>query len=338
MPAKVRRGIKTWVSNEAPKLERLDVAWFGGEPMEQLDVMEELSHSMIASARAARIPYAASIVTNAYHLTPANLRRLLECEVRTLQVTIDGLPEQHDRLRVLKDGKPTFETIWKNIVAARKVEGEFHLSIRVNFNPETLKNLDGFLASVAAELGDDPRFSVFFRPVGRWGGPNDSQVLICSKPEGETQTFEAARVAQRAGIQSGNTYSFMRPSGAVCYAANPRSFVVGSDGTLYKCTVALDKDFNKVGRLHPDGRVELDEDKFALWTTSDDSKDATCQSCTFRPACQGAACPLVRIETGQRPCPPVKSRIRRALVAVVEHYKKFGRPEPLAYGGVGARD
>lgn len=337
MPSRVRRGIKNWVSGEIAKLDRLDVSWFGGEPLEEIDVLEELSHSMIGAARAAKVPYSASIVTNGLHLTPANLRRLIECEVKTIQVTIDGLPLQHDRLRVLKDGKPTFETIWANMKAARKLSGDFHLSIRVNFNTETLAKMDEFLAMVATDLGGDPRFSVFFRPVGHWGGPNDSQVLVCSKTVGETAQFDAARQAQAVGLQSGNTYAFMKPSGSVCYAANPRSFVVGSDGTLYKCTVALDKDFNKVGRVLEDGRLEIDQDRFAMWTTSDDSKDAVCQSCTFRPACQGAACPLVRIETGVRPCPPVKNRLRRALLAVWDHYKRFGKPEPVV-GGIGNRD
>ncbi|MFI5350443.1 MAG: radical SAM protein [Elusimicrobiota bacterium] len=338
MPAPIRRGIKKWVSNEIAKLDRLDVSWFGGEPMEQLDVLEELSHSMIGAARASNVPYSASIVTNGSHLSPENLRRLVECEVRSIQVTIDGLPLQHDRLRVTKDGHPTFEKIWANVKAARRVPGKFHLSIRVNFNTETLEKMEEFLAMAAADLAGDPRFSVFFRPVGHWGGPNDSQVLVCSKAAGETAQFDSARQAQKAGLQSGNTFSFMRPGGSVCYAANPRSFVVGSDGTLYKCTVALDKEFNKVGRLREDGLPEIDQDRFALWTTSDDSKDAVCQSCSFRPACQGAACPLVRIETGQRPCPPVKNRLRRALLAVWDHYQKFGKPEPVTEGGVGARD
>jgi uncharacterized protein len=338
MTPSVRRGVKSWVNAEVSKLDRLDVSWFGGEPMDELDVLEELSHAMIGAARAHRVPYSANIVTNGSHLTPENLRRLLECEVRTIQVTVDGLPQQHDRLRVLKDGSPTFEKVWANVKAARKVKGDFHMAVRVNFNTETIEKMNELLAMLAADLGGDPRFSVFFRPVGHWGGPNDSQVLVCSKADGETQQFESARKVQAAGIQSGGTYAFMKPSGSVCYAANPRSFVVGADGTLYKCTVALDKDFNKVGQLHEDGRVELDADRFAMWTTSDDTNDTVCQSCTFRPACQGAACPLVRIETGQRPCPPVKNRIRRSLMAVWDHYKRFGKPEPSGVGGIGARD
>ena len=75
--------------------------------------------------------------------------------------------------------------------------------------------------------------------------------------------------------------------------------------------------------------VTLDEDRFALWTTSDDTNDSVCQTCVFRPACQGAACPLVRIETGERPCPTVKKRLRRALLAVWDHHKKFGRSGPV---------
>lgn len=329
MTRPVIEGVKSLVAAAAGGIDRLDVCWFGGEPTEELDVIEELSHSMLGSTRAHKVPYAATMVTNGSNMDPRNFRRLLASGVRNIQVTIDGLPNEHDSLRVKKDGGPTFSLIWGNIKEALKRTEDFRLAIRVNFNRESLAEMDRFIAKAAAEFKLDPRLSIFFRPVGHWGGPNDSTVAVCTPTAGQSAIFESSRKAQRAGFQSGATYPYLKPNGSVCYAANPRSFVVGPDGTLYKCTVALDKDFNKVGRLLPDGTMDLDEDRFALWTTSDDTNDSVCQACVFRPACQGAACPLVRIETGERPCPTVKKRLRGALLSVWEHHKRFGRPGPV---------
>jgi uncharacterized protein len=85
----------------------------------------------------------------------------------------------------------------------------------------------------------------------------------------------------------------------------PNSIVVGSDGMVYKCTVAFDNPINHVGQLHPDGRIEIYHQRFAQWV-ADGATDATCQSCQVHPICHGSSCPLIRIEENQRPCPPVR--------------------------------
>jgi uncharacterized protein len=89
----------------------------------------------------------------------------------------------------------------------------------------------------------------------------------------------------------------------VCYAARPYNFIVGATGDLMKCTIDLDtQDHNIVGRLLPDGSLELDGDKMALWTEPAFERDAGCQRCHVLPACQGIHCPKIRIDDGKRPC------------------------------------
>jgi uncharacterized protein len=296
MPARVREGVKNLVRRSVKELERLEVGWFGGEPMEEMGVIEEISHELMGLTAAAGVPYSANIVTNGFHLNEDNLRRLLAAGVDRIQVTLDGLAAQHDSQRVTRAGHPTFDTIWKNLQSAKRLPERFKLSVRVNFNARTLIGLDSFLAQFSQEFASDDRFSLMFRPVGHWGGPNDDGVEVCTARDGEIAQFTSAKRAHAHGIRSGGTFPFLLPHGSVCYAANPRSFVIGSDGTLYKCTVALKKDFNKVGRLRPDGDLELDEARFKRWVEADDRNDSVCQACSFRPACQGAACPLERIE------------------------------------------
>lgn len=331
MRPNVRQGVKNLVSHMAPKLESLHISWFGGEPLREMEIVEEISTSLMNSCRSHGVSYSSNMTTNGYYLSPENLQKLAACEVRNFQITLDGCPEQHDAMRVLKGGGATFDRIWGNLKAARMVQERFSIKIRVNFNQQTLDQLSPFLSLLHSELKGDDRFSLFFRPVGNWGGPNDGNFQVCDKKPGEEASFEASRVAIGQGLRSEMVYPFLRPHGSVCYAADPKSFVVGADGTLYKCTVALDNENNKVGRLLPDGTMDLDQDRFALWVTSDDSDDPVCQSCFFRPPCQGSACPLVRIESGQRPCPPEKKMVKRALITVWENFKSFGKLGEAGY-------
>ncbi|MBP3041922.1 SPASM domain-containing protein, partial [Bacillaceae bacterium Marseille-Q3522] len=105
--------------------------------------------------------------------------------------------------------------------------------------------------------------------------------------------------------------------------------VIGSDGTIYKCTVALDSDFNKVGQLLEDGSMKLNSDLMALWITSDETADESCQKCFFRPSCQGAACPKIRIEKGKKPCPPDKIHIKDVMKLAWKQYKMDSDKEKI---------
>jgi uncharacterized protein len=82
---------------------------------------------------------------------------------------------------------------------------------------------------------------------------------------------------------------------------------------LYKCTLSLNEEFNQVGKIHEDGNLELDYDKIASWVMSGEETDEVCQSCFYRPACQGNHCPLYRKRTGERPCPYEKRNIKKVL-------------------------
>jgi uncharacterized protein len=51
----------------------------------------------------------------------------------------------------------------------------------------------------------------------------------------------------------------------VCYASNPRSFVVKPDGSLAKCTVDLYSDRGIIGKIRSDGTLEINEEKYKWW-------------------------------------------------------------------------
>ncbi len=324
MSSDIRQGIKTFVSNQTSHINQLLVSWFGGEPLIALDVIEELSKSFIEVTEACSVPFKAVMTTNGYNLTPENLSRLLDWHVRAIQVTIDGLGEDHDRLRTLKEGGPTFEVIWDNLRAAKQLDKQFNIAIRVNLAPGSVSRIDPFLTRLQEELAGDPRFSVFFRTAGHWGGPNDHLIEVCDSVTADKLPLQTGAKALQMNLPIGDIeFNFMRPSGSVCYAAHPNSFVIGANGSIYKCTVALDNHINHVGQLNPDGTMDLDMDKFALWVTSDGEHDPACVGCFFRPSCHGAACPMHRIDSGKPPCPMHKRNIKSLLELAYEQSIKF---------------
>ena len=68
----------------------------------------------------------------------------------------------------------------------------------------------------------------------------------------------------------------------VCYAAQPNSLAIRSDGSLAKCTVALNSDRNNVGTIDREGRINLDEEKMKFWMRGFQSLDELQLACPMR--------------------------------------------------------
>ena len=83
------------------KADSLQIIWFGGEPMLEIEIIQSLSEKLILLADSLKIPYTSGIYTNGYFLTEKNIRILEKCRVRTVRISVDGSQESHDRMRYL---------------------------------------------------------------------------------------------------------------------------------------------------------------------------------------------------------------------------------------------
>jgi uncharacterized protein len=335
MLPEVREGVRNLLDRRAPRLAHLGLSWFGGEPLYGWDAIEELAPHAQKVARAYGIRHQQNMTTNGYLLTEERATRLLEWECNRFQVTLDGLPRDHDCKRVGRDGSPTHAVILENLRALKARGCDYEVSIRVNFDQDNFARLGPFLESLSEDFGGDPRFVLRFRAVGRWGGDNDDTLAVCGRDEQRQvvqqvrATARGARLRVEAGIRD-----YARPGTQVCYAARPYHFIVGATGKLMKCTIALDgMDENVVGRLHPDGTLEVDDAKLALWVTPHFESDAVCRSCHVLPVCQGAHCPLTRVQENRRSCAPVKQTLKREMRYTLAESAAAPRAAAVAAGG-----
>ncbi|REK53988.1 MAG: radical SAM/SPASM domain-containing protein [Geobacillus sp.] len=314
MSRNVVNGLKHFLKNKIPRLEHLTVSWFGGEPLLAYDVIEELSEAIVEWTDRHGVTYQAEMSTNGYFLSKQTLQNLLKYKVNHFMVTLDGSKDVHDARRALANQGSTYETIIHHLLDIQTLDDSFEIYIRINFDEDNLAHIPRFLEELAGYFAGDSRFQIFCRPVGKWGGANDENLPICDHRTAETKIWEFTEFGIHRGLNMSSIIeSMLMPTGAVCYAAKPHSFVIGANGQLYKCTCFLHEEYNHVGRLHDDGTMEVDFDKLALWVTSGEEQDGHCQACFFRPACQGNHCPMYRIRKGQRPCPYEKRKIKQVL-------------------------
>ncbi len=314
MTEKAKQGLKNYVKQQGKYLKQLTVSWFGGEPLLADDIINELSATFLQVATEHDIEYSAEIATNGFLLTKERFRQLLKNGIRQVMVTIDGEEAEHNQRRKLANGEGSFATIMNNLQSLKEVEGDFEVTVRTNFDEESLAAMPEFISAMKAKFGDDPRFKTYFRPIARWGGKNDECLPVCDRSTIDEKIWEFTEKAIDAGLPMSSLIAgSLQPTASVCYAAKPNSFIVASDAQIFKCTLAFDAEENQLGTLEEDGTLNIDYDKLALWTTSGEETDENCQSCFFRPACQGNHCPYYRKATGDRPCSHEKRQIKKVL-------------------------
>jgi len=321
----VRTAVKRLVERRAADLKTLRITWFGGEPLYGYDAVAELAPFFAAAAAEYGLSYGSHMTTNGYLLTPERARALLAWRIRDFQITLDGDREQHDCRRIARDGSGTFDRILENLVALQREPEVFHVTIRVNYDRESYPGLNSLLDLLEQHFSGDRRFDIAFHAVGAWGGPNDDKLPLCTG----TEVRDATRSLRREALGRRLMTTTIKNSGLagmqVCYAARPYNFIIGADGTVMKCTVALGaKDYNRMGRIAEDGELEIDVDKLALWVQPAFERDSGCQKCHLLAPCQGMHCPLVRIEDGHAPCPGYKRDLHgelEAILAAVRHQR-----------------
>jgi uncharacterized protein len=316
MRPEVREGVRNLLVQRAPRLSRMALSWFGGEPLYGWEAVEEIAPFAKSLASEHGFPLSQNMTTNGYLLTEERATRLLEWGCNRYQITLDGLPEEHDCKRLGRDGSPTYSVILDNLRSlAERREAKFEVAIRVNFDQQNFSKLGSFLESLSEDFGGDPRFVLRFRAVGRWGGENDANLETCGRDQERAVLDDVKRKAREVDLRSeAGIREYAKPGQQVCYAARPFNFIVGASGKLMKCTVALDEmEENVVGQLLPDGRLELKDERMLLWVAPHYESDKVCQNCYVLPVCQGAQCPLSRVEVNRRSCAPVKSSLKREM-------------------------
>ena len=253
-------GLKALLSARIGGLHLLQIEWFGGEPLLAQPVIENVMlHTRETAAESnPRLILHSMMTTNGYFLDSTVLARLVELGILSYQISLDGTSSSHDERRLRADGRGTFNRIFDNVLAARDSSLGFSIKLRLHVDRQNPPQVRDLLRLLASEIGGDDRFEIYLRPVGRFGGGNDSILPILDREELDT-IGELKQLAESLGLR------LTAENSEPCYAATANSFVIRSTGEIAKCTVALSHPNNRVGVLGRDGKVTVDGDKLAGW-------------------------------------------------------------------------
>jgi uncharacterized protein len=261
MDGKVVLGIERLLSNRAPALRSLVISWFGGEPLLARDVvLRVLRHVAALRTRHKDLSFSSDITTNGYLLDVPIFEELYALGVEQYQVSFDGLDEEHDRKRPTIGGRGTFLRIWRNLLEIRALPNAAVLPIRLHVDRTNVEHCRSFMDRLVVDMGRDARFPLFFKLLGRWGGPGDERLNVFDETEGREALRYLADYARAIGVPLHRV-----DDDVICYAARRNSLLIRSDGRINKCTLALEAPENQVGWIGEDGRLHIDDARMTPW-------------------------------------------------------------------------
>ncbi len=281
-------GICSLITQKAPTLDKLHVSYFGGEPLMNMRAIRRISGTAQELSARTGMEFTSGATTNAFLLNEALLTELIGLNCTGYQISLDGWHEHHDKTRVQRNGKGSFERIWENLLAAKNTSLDFNYLLRVHLLPSNIDSVFELVENINRDLNDD-RFEIMFKKVGFWGGANENHPavfrngsLTLNDAYDQLRTM-AARVSNAGVEESGGSSGAAATEGAdvpyVCYASRANSIAVRANGRVNKCTVALTNPANDIGSILPDGRLDIDSNKLAPWLGGISSLDDAYLGC-----------------------------------------------------------
>jgi uncharacterized protein len=150
-----------------------------------------------------------------------------------------------------------------------------------------LTDIDDYISFIHDEFGNDERFECYFRPAGNWGGERVDGLeneLISS--------FDELYRPLLHNISKINVNAYIPLLKVnICTAGHKNSYVLGSDGTIYKCTMLFNEEFNKIGKITTAGKMDINYYKFAKWVTPVTDANEICGVCNVWYLCHNRNCP-----------------------------------------------
>ena len=274
----------SWMERNLHQYRLVMLHWFGGEPLTRVDQMLRITlraQALTSSEGSLLIPH---VTTNGYLLKSDTVGKLIRAGIRSFQITLDGPPETHDRLRILRNGGPTFSRVYAGILQLASAATDVKISVRVNFNHTNILSIPDLLERFPEELR--PQLRVVFEPV--FGESSQSAMENLSPEEVGERLASYYRQAESLGYDITFSNSSIRPGRLVyCYAERENQLIIGPTGDVFKCSVSKFEADDRVGYLASDGRLVKENEKWNEWVEEDATFEKACLDCVFLPLCMG---------------------------------------------------
>ena len=255
------------------------IDFYGGEPLLSLGLVKSISKSLKSFIERKGASYSFTLVTNGSLFKKEVAEELVPLGLKSVQITLDGPAQNHNKYRPFKSGADSFEIIIKNI---RETWDLVNINIVGNYDKNNYEKFP-LLLDYLQDAGFPPEkiAGVKFSPV-------------MNRPEGDTSPVDynggcmsinepwlltAGEFLREEILRRG--YHTPKVGLTICAIENRDSYVVNYDGGIYKCPAFIGKKGFAVGDLVTGVGEHANAYKLGIW------KNEECAECVYLPLCFG---------------------------------------------------
>lgn len=277
----VIRFIKNKILGSEVQIKRMGISLYGGEPMLSKKELQYLCSEINKLAKKHDIKMFYSMVSNLTLLDEDMINMIKENQI-SVQVSIDGVKPEHDKRRIYKNGKGTFDVILNNLKKLCNAGLKHLITIRLNTDKNNISNAEETFNNVK-EYSDDIYFS-FLREYADFNtNYRNDCVSIEDYSNNETKVFNEILRKNNRKVYPG----IGKKSPCAMNAEN--KFFIDTYLNVYKCDMLLNQPECRVGTLDLDGNFHREAQFFQQMAFSPFEFEK-CRKCKFLPIC-GAGCP-----------------------------------------------
>ena len=263
---------------------RLHVLWYGGEPSLAIDRIHSLSKKIIEIANEKKVNYGSFMVTNGYHLTKVNIKKLVESKIDSFQVTIDGPKEIHDKRKKYCNSNSNYETLLSGIENISDEPAVKKVILRINVDNLNKNHVLDFLTDLKdRNFQLRKKVKINLAPVVTEVAPNFYAKHCLSPKDFSEIQIPFYRKALELGFQIG----VVKPVRIFnsCTAVNSNSLTILPNGELHKCVETVDSKELSIGKLTKQG-IQFNPQEMNKWSSLPSFRES-CQNCSVLPLCMG---------------------------------------------------
>ncbi len=260
-------------------VKNISLTWYGGEPLLAFQRVQKL-YNAIREIDGVEIN-GHSILTNGYLINREIIDFMCETGLKSIQITLDGVKENHNLTRCLKGSREgTYENIIRNIGEILTNLPDCDLSIRINISKRNKRDYISMHKELR-RLYPDKTFAIYPGIIREETPDGCSMCYSCLNP---ADYFEFLKECHQEGISVDFMPRKIEGKGCIIHSLN--AFIIGPEGEIYTCWNDVNHPDRVVGNIRTNDFNNRRLFMHYLLETSPFS-DKNCKDCVVFPACSG---------------------------------------------------
>lgn len=311
---------------DCPEGGKVQLTFLGGEPLINRRSLQEATRYASEQGRLKKVQVNFSITTNGTLLKPEDAA-FFEEHGFAVTISLDGIGEQHDQLRPMKNGSSSYARIMEKIAPLLSIQRKMQVSARVTVTPANIR-----IAETMQEFVEMGFHSVGFSPLLR--SSNGKGEMTQEDLQHMLQGMIACGLVFEQHVLAGKRFPFLNMINALkeiakgthrpypC-GAGAGYMGVSADGELSACHRFVNEPAGRMGSLENGVDPALQNSWLA---TRHVHQQQPCNQCWARYLC-GGGCHHEVLEKGRTAC----DYIRGWLHYTIQAHERISRLAPNWY-------